>query len=679
MNYTLVDGTRALVAALLYIPLLVLPGVGIAGLSGALGFWRQGAGSKIELSLISAFALLPAIDSLTVRFGGIPAGIALNLLLACAGIGVLVRARIPLRPRLSIMLVLLAWAAVVAHSLFDLQWGKRLYVTDVTVDLVKHAATIQSLFQTGAPPADPFFARPGASGYYYFFYTPAALAEGLGRGLVDARAAYTGLVFWTGPAVLALASQVMIRCGYAPEGERRRYRPVLIALIAICGLDILPVAMIGASDNLLADMSAWNEEVTPWLLSLVWVPHHLTALIASWAAFLALSEAVSPPEAAAPAGRRALVSRVLFAAIALDSAFGCSIWVTLGTAATVALWGLTLLAERRWLAIGLIALAGVAALALAAPDLHDLAANRHDHAMPIGLTIRAFKPFDVLVGDDRPLVLLVGRAVLLPLNYALEFGVFLIGAWLFLRNAKPGDLFGRETPRLLTLSAVAGLLLGTFTRSTVLYNDLGWRVMLFPQLALLVWSAVAFRRLIDEGEAGLARRSPLLVTALALAVLLGYASTLYGLGALRMYGPVKPPPYLSQSPADAELRLQLRQAFEWLAQNVPVRDVVQQNPRPKRVFDFGLFGRNRTAVADRDAMLFGASRAEVFGRLVALGPIFNADLPAAEVKRRAEANGVDELVVTAKDPAWSARGSWVWTAPAAFATPRVRVIQVAGL
>ena len=94
--------------------------------------------------------------------------------------------------------------------------------------------------------------------------------------------------------------------------------------------------------------------------------------------------------------------------------------------------------------------------------------------------------------------------------------------------------------------------------------------------------------------------------------------------------------------------------------------------RPLRaVLDFGLYGRNRVAVADSEAALYGASKSKVDARLTGMAPIFTAPLAAAQVRARAAAEGIDVLVVSSADPIWSDVHGWVWSAPVLFASPHV--------
>jgi hypothetical protein len=321
--------------------------------------------------------------------------------------------------------------------------------------------------------------------------------------------------------------------------------------------------------------------------------------------------------------------------------------------------------------------AGLVAVLLAAPHLHDLLADRQDQRFPIAVTIRAFKMFDILV--KARWIKAVGRTVLLPLNYGLEFGVMALGAILFLTRARAGALWreANGVARLLILSAIAGLMLGTFLKSTIINNDLGWRVMLFPQTTFLVWTCLALRDQIDRPtQRG---RDKAVVMTWSFLLLIGYLTTAYALFGLRFYSVLKTPCSIRCSAADPAIHRELRDAYAWLGRHTPPSEVVQQRPGPYRVFDFGLYGRNRVGVADSQATLFGASGTAVKGRIAVLSPIFTTPMPATEAAVRARSQGVDILIAKATDPAWAARGSWVWATAPIYSGPMVRVITVRSL
>ncbi len=679
MNYSAADALGLLAATFLDIPLVVLPGYAVGAATGLFGFRDLPASPRWLLACLIGLALLPLLDSSLVRAFGIAAALGLNGALAAVGIGYAWRARPTLRIGRASGLLVALWFGLVLYGFADFDLGGELRQSLLVLDMVKHAATTRGIAETGAPPIDPFFAREGRAGYYYFFYTLCALTHRLGGGLVDARAAFAGLVFWTGFGLVALIGLLLERSGLVRDAAPASVARCVLLLLPAGGLDVVPVAKSGVTTGVWVPIPEWwNEQVVWWTPSLLWVPHHVSGLLAAWLGFLVLTDLM---EGARPT-RRAEFVGALVAAAAFASCLGLSVWVALGAVATAGAWTMWLALRRRWRAAALLLGAGVLSLAFAAPHISDLLANRAETTASIALTIRRFGPLEGAL--EGPL-LLVLRLVLLPLNLFTEFGVFASGAILFWRQRAPAEAHGREAARLLTLAAASGLVLGCFLRATVINNDLGWRVVLFPQAVALVWTVAALVRNGQEregqereGRAG-APRDRLGMPAFMLALMLvGYGTTAYGLFWLRAF-PAAGFPDTAFINARPDVDRALRDAYEWAAANLPLDAVLQHGPAAPRVFDFGLYGRQRVGVADADAMLFGAAKAAVFGRIHDLLPVFASTLAPSEVRVRAGAARVDALVVSAQDPVWDDPASWVWSSKAAYANPRVRIIRVGDL
>ena len=650
--FTLIDAVRLLVATLLGGAVIALPGVALA----------RGFCLSRRDGIVAGLAVLPLVDSLGCRFLGLDTAAGLTLVLAACGAVLLLRAwrDAGARPSRSALALCATWFALVVFEWVDFDVAGQLFQPLSVIDAVKHAATTQAIVDTGAPPRDPFFLRPERVSYYYFFYMLPALVERLGLGLVDARAAVGGCAVWTGLGLYGLVSLAMERAGIL---ERRRCL-LVVAVLAAGGLDIIGVLRLGLLQHTwLEDPVGWNEQIMGWFESLVWVPHHVTALIAAMLGLMAL---------AGPAGdapTRAGPARVGLAALCFASTLGLSVWVTLALVATVALWGVALLVERRWRTLGDLTLAGGLALLLAARQIHDLVAGRAGTgSAAIAFTVRAFTPIDGLVapGPWR----LVARALALPFNYFAGAGVLALGTALF-RQTRGGR--ATEFGRVLALAAIAGLVLGAFWRSTLFNNDLGWRVLLFPLLAGVVWTVAALERLLAAPQV---RRAPAFLLVL---LCLGWATTAYAVVSLRTYPWTSKGGYYAFMYADPATERALRGAYGWADANLPAGAVLQHDPTRSRAFDFALYGSHPVAVADGYGSLFGADTTKVARRIAALAPIFAGTLPAAEVRSRALAAGIDDIVVSAADPVFAQADGFARRAVPAYASARVRIIPVAAL
>lgn len=669
MNGTLSDACGVLIATLLGIPLVLLPGYALGHLAGCLDFRTLPPGRQFLCAALFGIVLLPALDSLLVQAAGIPAAGLAN---AALGLAALVpAARAALRGPVDRSATALAalWLGVVAYALIDIDTGAALYQPLPVLDLVKHAALTRAIAEGGLPPPDAFFARPERAGYYYYFYTLTAAIDWAGGLAVDGRTAFAGLAFWTGPALLGLLDRLLAATGLVRDAAPWRVRWTVLALLPAGSLDILLVLRERATSGTWIPLPEWlNEQVLDWPRSLIWVPHHVAAALAGWLGLLVLAEVA---DRAAP-DRRAEAAAVATAGVAFAACAGLSVWVCLGTATAAGLWLALLGAERRWRAAARLAAAGLLSGVLAAPYLLSLLANRSGTGPAIRIAVRTFGPLEGLAEEPALSAL---RLILLPVNYYVALGVFAAGALLFWRLVPRREAHAREAGRLLTLCAATALLLGGFLRAAILYNDLGWRVVLLAQVSALVWTVAALVRL----AAGPRLRWPGLLRAL---LVLGYATTLYGFVMMRAY-PVSGFPGVAFLNGRPDIDRDLRAAYAWAGAHLPRDRVLQASPLPPRVFDFGLYGFQPVAVADREAQLFGAAPDAVADRLAQVGPIFGpnfgASLGAAEIRRRAAQAGIDVLIVTAQDAAWGSPDSWVWRTPPAYAGPRVRILRVEDL
>ncbi|WP_234831918.1 hypothetical protein [Sphingobium yanoikuyae] len=611
---------------------LLLPGAGLATLVERCGPDFGRGWPRLGWSLSLALTLLPAVDALLVRAGGIGMMLPLH-----AGLAILALRRPDiLRPqrqgwRLAVPMVLLWFILIVIQFADYVTSDGMLNQSLLEFDLVKHAAVTSAIAHQGVPFADPFFARPGFAGYYYYFYLLPAAIHWAGEPFVSARMAFAAAAFWTGIAVPALLWQISSEAGLITAERGRRFMRLTLLFCFVSGTDLLWMGYRYLwSGNLESRSDWWSTEVTFVLHSIVWVPHHIVALIAAWISMLLLVQARQLPKI----GRYMIA---VLAGLGIATCFGSSVWIMLTIAPVLAGWGLISLRKGDIT----ILIAGMVALLAAIYQIHDLIVARHDNALPIALTIR---PFTFILPREGSWALL--HLLALPLNYAMEFGIFAWGSILYRHTRK-------EWPRqpvqiLLLASAMVSLLIASFLKSTIINNDLGWRSIWFAQLAAIIWTTAS----LHDQPRPIADRPFTFKLLLAL----GIAAVLWDIAGVRLIRP----PYAPTSPSHELFRLRSdnldqRRIYEWAARHLPANAVIQHNPALfQRSFNFGLYGRQPTGVADKEANLFGASMDDVSLRIATIAPIFSRALPQAEIRRRAEASGVDYLMIAAVDPVWSA-------------------------
>jgi hypothetical protein len=571
-----------------------------------------------------AVAVLPLLDAYVIRFGGIECGIAVRLVLAALTL-IFARDFIPRCGRVAAGGLVL-WFLYLGALYVDIDVGGRLYQSITVLDLVKHAAVVREIGLHGVPLHDPFFARAEAAGYYHYFYDGAAILDvSLGR-LADARMAFVGAAFAVGVAVASLLRALVVELGWQRSSDRRLTALVILAC-AIGGLDLLGIAARWAATGLLeANAEWWDDEISFVPVAASWVPHHLAGVVGSFVALLALAKAT---QADTPSLRVLLAA---FAGVAMASVFGLTIWVALGAAVVLAA-ALRFLPRDLWMKwIASVTIAGVVALVLSAPQLADLIQGRAGQGAPIWLWIREpGRIGEVLGHPPSPLLSLA----LTPPALLLEFGAFALGAWLFSRR---GDWANSSLPaRLLVAAFAAGLLMNLLLRSTIINNDFGWRAAWFAQLPAMVWTIAVLQRPLPQG---------VWRGAMYGALALGFAASLYNVLAARLVRPPVASHQFGYINADPAMDYALARAYRWASREIPAGRILQHNPlTAPRIFNFGLYGHHRVAVADGEAMLFGAPPAKVADRLKTFEAVFSGRIGP-------DAAGSVHLLVTDRDPLW---------------------------
>ncbi len=618
--------------------ILVLPGFGLAAVLERVGLAIETDAQRIGWALLLAVTLPPAIDAPLLRIGGIEAVLALHGVAALASLPALARLRVEV-PRWTVAAVAIWWG-LIALSFVDVDIDGKLHQSLLIYDLVKHAAVVETLAVEGLPLRDLFFARAEPAGYYYYFYIWGAAVRRLGGGdLVDARMAFAATAFWIGVAFPAVAWRLAREAGLIRRGRGVRFLAVAILLALPTGLD-LPMMLGRAifSGEVESQIEWGSDEIRFALTSAMWVPHHLSATIAAFTALVLLRRA----ETADPRTRAILVATT---GVAFASTFGMSVWIMIGVVPVLVVMVLDDLRRGRVFLLAALAVAGVIALGLALPQILDLTRGRGGDGFPITLRVRAFSQLAQHDGEHALLSGLV-LAVLLPLNYIVSFGVFGLGAAVHLTHHRAVGSPAVFQRRLIIAAAVAAIFAGFFA-STIINNDLGWRVIWLAELPALVWTAAVMQSMPRP-----IRPSPAWVVMIAIG-LAGQAWDLAGIRFIRLPW-TGSSAWINGETADDHAQ---RAAWEWAARRLPRTAVLQHDPgREQRVFDFGLYGRQRVGVADGEANLFGASKAEVARRIAAVRPIFVEVLPVERIVAIARAEGIDHLVFSAQDPVWRLTG-----------------------
>jgi hypothetical protein len=683
-NFSGADLLASLLAFVLFTPFAFIPGWVTAWAADLLEFRKRSLLARVAIAIPLSIGLTPVLSFLTGRFfpfsaewvvfgffclmfpvtlfldprehgTGVPAGREFRRYGAIAG----------------------AWIALGIASLIDLQIGNRLYFPVIAVDYALRSPFVASIARGGIPAINPLF-FPGHAvplRYHYFWLIPCSLVDLLGSSLIAARQAIIGGTLWCGLALMSIVA-AFLRFVH-PAGAVRIHRrcAIAIGLLCVTGLDILPNLWLDFQHHPLGDPEWWNEQVSAWITSVLWVPHHTASLIAGLAATLIIWNA-------ARARRRGQqVAWAVITGLCLATSIGSSLYVAMVFAAGLTAWICILLfRDSRGEAV-FAAAAGVLAACMAAPHLLVLetagggtAAGGPHSTIPIAFAVRRFLPlwfsFDSSI-HASPLRENLLNALTLPLNYFMELGVFLIGGFWTLRHWRTGSPT-MDRYRLFTLTlGGASFLTGTFFRSVVIgNNDLGWRGFLLCQFVLLLWTV----DLIEKVPA----RKRLLVNIL---IAIGIASSIYEVFTLRLY-PIAldrldiPREAFAVDHELGSRTYALRASYEALRNKLPASAIVQHNPvATPNDLPYGLYA-DRPVVADTPGCeaVFGGDQSLCGPIFSTLSAIFGGTDTAADLDRACTDLSISAVLVKDTDPVWKERESWVWSRRPVFANRFTRVV-----
>lgn len=704
-NFTLRDVVGTCLGLLLFVPVLLVPGYVIAWFTGVLDFRRITSPWKVLVSLPLSVAVCP-IATYWIGFNGSWTPVlVLYGALFLLGISLLAGlwghdAFLPwLRGFRSVpragWVIPAVWLVIAIASLTDLDFHNRLYLSITDIDHLTRAAITGAIARDGVRPPNPFYYLGSLSPlrYHYFWFILCGLVKLLSRSFVSSQQAIIASVVWCGWALIALVPLYLRFFQEMTGAALRRCSLVAICLFAVTGLDLLPnVLHIAIFHRIYPDMEWWNEQIASWVGSLLWVPHHVAALVTCLFGFLLLWNAARN---ATP--RRYLAAGVL-AGAAFASGTGTSIYVTLVFVFILIVWTTVTIVRRWWSHTIALVIAGLVSLVLVRPYLHSIAGPGAGGSF-VNFDIRQFVPIDMLAGKLRldPLAHSLLRLATLPLNYFMELGFFGVVAVIYLRGL-PKLRKSSATGKLpqyvvaaVTIAAVS-VTVCTFLRSGVIAaNDLGWRGFLPAQFIMLLWAGDL---MLQRGWRSQAQgngfhswwlRSP----AWALLILIGFGGTVYEVIVLRTYlvardfGLIDAALIYAPDRRFGERAWQLRSAYEYLDRSLPPRAKVQSSPDPK-LFDFynGLYSNRQTVVNDGSCgAVFGGDPAPCPAAYAEVSAIFDG-LPGntsetwQDVRDISRRLSIDALIVTDLDPAWRDNNSWTKQAVPVFAANHVRVYLV---
>lgn len=653
-NFTLQDILGTILAFSLFPLVIVFPGYIFGWVFDLFEFRARLLHARFAISLVLSVAICPIFYYLVTTWFTMNVALIITILIVLIFIILLIfeRPALPQNwPWRILLLILFFWLVLSMFSLVDLQWGnKELYFSVASYDHTTRVSIIDAMTRTGVPPINPSY-FPGhyvkLTFLYFFWYILGSIIDFMGGSYVNARTALLASIMWCGIALMAMiAFYLRMRDGH-DKAKIWQNAFIGITLLLITGLDILPtLSLMRLGNGAIGDLEHWNEQITAWVGSLLWVPHHVAGLIAGFVGVMLVHSVREKP-------RTKRFITLAFSGVAFASALGLSVWVTLIFVLFWVIWMLFLYfqKEQRALLLPMI-VAGVVALLLAGPFLFGLlsgGSGGEAGPFPIALTVRSFLFVDVFLENSSVWWKFLVRLIFLPLNYFFELGFFALVAFLWLKSYKDNL---RENPYYFAeiLLLTVSFFVSTFTRSTLIENnDLGWRAWLPGQFVLLIWGVDVLGQFTTSPQKLPALSS---VTKYNLVVLaaIGIATTILDVTLLRFgYN-------FAFGPEIGYKIFSARQAYTVINQILPEDVIVQYNPAGAVNRPSGLYGMRQSAISDRTA--YGVPLDDYNAKVSAVSEIFlKKSIQSWDpLDALCREHSIDVIVIVNSDPLWESLG-----------------------
>jgi hypothetical protein len=677
LNYTAQDISGTTLAFLLFPLIFIFPGFVTSWFLNLFEFKKRSPLMQLGIAIIISFSICPILIFLSWRLISFEFtfGVIFVFLIIFAAIFVKTGLRhkhISLSKDSKIVLILAAgWIVLALISLVDMQIGNRLYYSIVSMDYTTRVAVTNAILRTGVPPINPSF-YPGypvkLTSLYYFWYILVSVIARIGTGLVNGRTSMIASAIWSGLGLMALIS-IYFRLR-TPRNNQGPWRLAIIGIstLAIGGLDILPTLVLNITSQIVFGkiffdgvVEHWNEEISTWLTSMLWVPHHIAGLIVCITILMLFQFAADRP-------RREKIAAMFVAGLGFASAFGLSVWVTLTFCTFWGFWFIyqLLFEKKSELAIFML-LSGIVALAAAYPFIADflgggMGTSGSQALFPLMLSVRRFNLALPITFSLSPVWQNLIHLAFLPINYVLELGYFFVIALIWLKQSRRQAIRSNPYQAAELILLAVTFLLASFVKSTIiLNNDFGWRAWLFGQFVLLIWSTDIISDILSHRQITTLKMVPRAISQksslLAFFLMIGLITTISNILLLRTWplaidANLAMPYELSQDTHLGERTYAAKQAYRFLDAHVPLGAIIQ--PDPTIIYDraLGLYGNRQVVISNLTAYGVSANNIAMFTNQIE--PIFQAKdvVSWVSINQICQQDHIDILVVNDLDPLW---------------------------
>ncbi len=570
------------------------------------------------------------------------------------------------------LIIAAGWLFVTILIMMDIQWNGNLYFNVTSLDFATRVTLVDAVTRTGVPPVNPSY-FPGHPEYinslYYFWYILCSVIDQFGGDFVDARMALIAGDAWVGIIFMSVISVYLKLRNGLKNGDAWKTSIIGIGLLTISGFDFIPAVLEIITTRLsygysvlTGDIEHWNEQITAWVGSFLWVPHHVAAVVAC--IFCLIIVYFSEEEKRLSKKIQILI----LAGLSLASAIGLSTWIALVFVVFVGVAILFFFFSKidKKIAVSMMFI-GILAALFAAPFLIGILYNgTGSDASPVAFEVRKFLPVYLFIEEIPDFFENLIYLILLPVNYLMELGFFFFIGLIWLQNVRfqiniPGKIKIFE----ITLLSVIVFMTTFFRSSIVSSNEIGWRGWLFGQFILLVWAVDVLQPYLFDanliknkiGNLLFSKNKRLkLLTYFAIA---GILTSGIDLTLLRIW-PIMVDLGITGFPNGLSPDIQLgkrtyssRLAYEFIRESLPADVVIQNNPSRGLDRPSGLYASRQFAISYNAP--YNVPLNVLSENSDGISAIFNSDMTATWMKIDSICNQyyIDVIVVNDIDPLWA--------------------------
>ena len=672
-NFTFQDLTGSIIAFLLFPIIYVIPGYVIGWTFDLFDFRKRLPATRFVIAIIVSISISPILTFLSWNLISVKATYVILVFFTAVFIYTFFKTKktnnLEGITHLYIISICAAagWSILSILFLIDIQWGDRLYYNVVSYDFTTRVAIINAMTRSGVPPINPsyFPGHPILLTYlYYFLYIPPSLVDQIGGSWVNGRNAMVASVAWCGLGLMATIA-LYLRLRNSLKGSMAWKAGLLgSGLLLVSGLDFIPALFLiirtrlsTGSSLLQGDIEHWNEQITAWIGALSWVPHHVAAMIACLTGIMFVHSARGK-------GTLRQLTLMSLAGLAFASAVGLSIYIT---AVFVVFWGIWMLMlflqKERRLSLAM-SLSGLVALIAAGPFLIGLisgGSSTSNPGLPLTFEVRRFGPILPYIQDYPTFIINLVNLLFLPINYLFELGFFFVAGLLWIQQNWRIKWYATPYQTSEIILIVVTFIIGSLFRSTVIgSNDLGWRVWLFGQFILLIWSVDVILRIFPDLKLKISDATTFINKknwrSLRILLILGLITSIVDFTLLRVWPLLVDldaagfPNSFSTDTNLGQRTFSVRETYDFINVTLPVNIHIQPNPAELINRPIGLYSNRPIAISGLTA--YGVPVKELLARVDVVAKIFETDMDWSVIDQTCKDNFIDIIVVSDEDPLW---------------------------